>query len=290
MKKGLVLEGGAMRGMFTAGVMDVLMESGVEFNGVVGVSAGAAFGCNYKSGQIGRVIRYNTRFCNDKRYCGLGVLLKTGDIFSTDFCYGEVPLKYDIFDFDAFEKSPMEFYVVCTDIESGKAVYHRYEGRGDHGFDWIRASASMPMVSRIVEIDGLKLLDGGISDSVPLKYFESLGYEKNVVVLTQPKGYEKSPNKLLALIRGKYKKYPNFVEAMKNRHLVYNKTLEYIEEQEAAGKILVIRPEKKLPVGRIERDPAKLRAAYQMGRKTAEKRLCEIREYLEKNSQSEKER
>ena len=159
MKTGLILEGGAMRGMFTAGIMDVMMENGITFDGVIGVSAGAAFGCNYKSGQIGRVIRYNTRFCADKRYGGLRVLLREGNIFSTSFCYEEVPMKHDVFDFDAFDRSPMEFYVVCTDIESGKAVYHRYEGLNDHRFDWIRASASMPLVSQIVEIDGMKLRD-----------------------------------------------------------------------------------------------------------------------------------
>lgn len=161
MKTGLILEGGAMRGMFTAGVIDVMMENGIKFDGAIGVSAGAAFGVNYKSEQIGRVIRYNTRFVRDKRYCGLRVLIKTGNIYSTQFCYEEVPLKHDIFDFEVFEKNPMEFYVVATDVESGKAVYHKYEGRNDHCFDWIRASASMPMVSRIVEIEGQKMLDGG---------------------------------------------------------------------------------------------------------------------------------
>ena len=164
-----------MRGMFTAGVMDVLMEAGIVFDGAVGVSAGAAFGCNYKSGQIGRVLRYNTRFVRDKRYCGWRVLLRTGDMFSADFCYGEVPRYLDPFDFDAYGKNPMEFYLVCTDMETGEAVYHKYEGWEDAGFDWIRASASMPLVSRPVEIGGRKLLDGGIADSIPVKFFEGLG-------------------------------------------------------------------------------------------------------------------
>ena len=163
-KTGLVLEGGAMRGMFTAGVTDVMMEHGIEFDGAVGVSAGAAFGCNYKSRQIGRSIRYNKRFCNDRRYCGLRSLLLTGNIYNTDFAYREVPLHLDEFDFAAYAANPMEFWLVCTDIETGLPVYHRYDGYHDHGFDWIRASASMPMVSRTVEIDGQKLLDGGISD------------------------------------------------------------------------------------------------------------------------------
>ena len=178
-----------MRGMFTAGVIDVLMENGIEFDGGIGVSAGAAFGCNYKSKQIGRVLRYNTRFCRHRDYCGLGVLLKTGDVYSKDFCYNEVPLKHDPFDFDTYESNPMEFYVVCSDLESGEAVYHRYEGRHDGVFEWIRASCSMPLVSKIVEINGSKLLDGAICDDIPVKFFESIGYERNVAVLTQPREY-----------------------------------------------------------------------------------------------------
>lgn len=280
MKRGLILEGGAMRGLFTAGVMDVLMENGVAFDGVIGVSAGAAFGCNYKSGQIGRVLRYNTRFCRDKRYSGLGVLMKTGNIFSTDFCYGEVPLKYDTFDFDTFEKNPMEFWVVATSLETGKAVYHRYDGFSDHGFDWIRASASMPLVSQIVEIDGEPLLDGGIADSVPVRYFESIGYDKNVVVLTQPENYKKGKNRLMPFIKMKYKKYPKFVETAENRHKVYNETLNYIKEKERSGDLLVIRPDRNLPVGKVEKDPENLKKAYEIGRMVAEKKLEEIKEYL----------
>lgn len=280
MKTGLILEGGAMRGLFTAGVMDVLMEHSVEFDGAIGVSAGAAFGCNYKSRQIGRVLRYNTRFCSDKRYGGLRVLLKTGNIYSTDFCYGEVPVKYDPFDFETYGNNPMEFYVVATDIETGEAVYHRYEGTEPSGFDWIRASASMPLVSQIVEIDGRKMLDGGIADSIPIQYFEQLGYEKNVVVLTRPSGYQKEKNKVLPLIRKKYKAYPKLVEAMENRHERYNETLGYIRQQEQAGKLFVIRPEESIPVRRVEKDPERLKAAYEMGRKTMERQMDEVMEFL----------
>ncbi len=280
MKTGLILEGGAMRGMFTAGVMDVLMENGVDFDGVIGVSAGAAFGCNYKSKQIGRVLRYNTRFCRDKRYSGLWALLKTGNIYSTDFCYNEVPLKHDIFDFDTFEQNPMAFYVVCTDVETGEPVYHQYGNRHDHGFDWIRASASMPLVSQIVEIDGKKLLDGGISDSIPVRYFESLGYTKNIAVLTRPAGYQKTPNKLIPLLRRVYKAYPKFVETMANRHIRYNENLAYIQQQEAAGNLFVIRPEAAITVSAVEKDPQKLQAVYDMGRSVAAKQLDAILAYL----------
>ena len=280
MKTGLILEGGAMRGMFTAGVMDVLMESGITFQGAIGVSAGAAFGCNYKSGQIGRVIRYNTRFVGDRRYCGTSVLLKTGNIYSTEFCYGEVPLIHDPFDFEAYGRNPMEFYLVCTDVETGEAVYHRYEGWEDSGFDWIRASASMPLVSQIVEIGGRRLLDGGIADSIPVAAFEGMGYEKNVVVLTRPRGYQKSPNRAMGLVKLKYRKYPAFVKAMERRHQVYNETLAYIERREREGKLLVIQPREELPVRRVEKDPKRLREAYGLGRTEAESRLSEIRQFL----------
>ena len=261
MKTGLILEGGAMRGLFTAGVLDVLMENKITFDGVIGVSAGAAFGCNFKSGQIGRAVRYNVRFCRDKRYCGLGSLLKTGDIFNTDFCYGEVPLKLDPFDFDAFEKDPTDFYVVCTDVETGQALCHRYTGWDDHGFDWIRASASMPLVSRMVEIEGRKLLDGGIADSIPAACFEEMGYTRNVVILTQPEGYRKKKNQALPLVRRKYRAYPKLVEAMERRHLVYNAELDYVAKAKAEGRLFVIQPEGALAVRRIDKNPEKLRAA-----------------------------
>ena len=280
MKTGLILEGGAMRGLFTAGAIDVLMKRGVTFDGMIGVSAGAAFGCNYKSGQIGRVLRYNLKYCRDSRYCGLRPLLRAGEIFSTDFCYGEIPLRLDPFDFAAFERNPMVFYVVCTDITTGLPVYHEYTGAADHGFDWIRASASMPVVSQIVEIDGQKLLDGGIADSIPVQFFESIGYDRNIVVLTQPDGYQKQPNRALPLIRRKYRAYPHLIAAMENRHRMYNAELAYVRQAEAAGRLFVLRPEAALPVGRVERDPEKLRQAYHLGRKAAEKALPAMEKFL----------
>lgn len=280
LKKGLILEGGAMRGMFTAGVMDVMMENGIDFDGVIGVSAGAAFGCNYKSKQVGRVIRYNMKFCADRRYSGIGSLIKTGNIFNTEFAYGEVPLKYDVFDFDTYQSNPMDFYVVCTDIETGKAVYHSYGGKDDHCFDWIRASASMPLVSQIVEIDGRELLDGGIADSIPVRYFEELGYHKNIVVLTQPESYRKEKNKLMPLIRLKYRKHPKLIEAMENRHLVYNATLNYIKEQEKQGKLFVIRPQEKLKIQKAEKNPDKLKEIYDIGRDTVAPQIQAMKDFL----------
>lgn len=281
MKKGLIMEGGAMRGMFTAGVIDVMMENAIEFDGAIGVSAGAAFGCNYKSKQIGRVIRYNTRFCQDKRYGGFRVLLKEGNFYSRQFCYEEVPLKYDIFDYDTYESNPMAFYIVCTDVDTGRAEYHKYESRHDHGLEWIRASASMPLVSQMVEIDGRRYLDGALADSIPVQYFESIGYDRNIVILTQPGGFRKKPDRLLPLMKLYYRKFPQLVEAIVTRHERYNAALDHITQREAPGELLVIRPLEKLPIGRTEKDPDKLRQAYEIGRRTAEARIEEIQKYLE---------
>ncbi len=281
MKTGLILEGGAMRGMFTAGVIDVMMENGVKFDGAIGVSAGAAFGCNYKSDQPGRVIRYNKKYCRDKRYCSIRSLIKTGDMYGADFCYHEMPEKLDIFDCDTFRKNPMEFYAVCTDITSGNPVYKRLDNADYADMEWLRASASMPLASRIVELDGYKLLDGGISDSIPLKYFESIGYDRNIVVLTQPRGYVKGKNRLMLPIKISLKKYPAVIKALADRHIMYNETIKYIEQKEKSGEILVIRPESALEIGRTEHNPDKLERVYQTGRLAAKKMLDSIKSFLE---------
>ncbi len=282
MKTGLVLEGGAMRGLFSAGVMDVMMEHNIELDGLIGVSAGAAFGCNYLTKQIGRSLRYNLKYCNDKRYCSFHSLIKTGDLYGADFCYHELPERLDIFDKEAFRNSPMEFYIVCTDVETGRPVYHKCGNDSSAELEWIRASASMPLVSRIVEIDGKHLLDGGISDSIPLQYFQSIGFNKNIVILTQPRDYIKKKNKLMPILRRALKQYPKACDAMAMRHDVYNETLRYIAEEETAGNTLVICPDEALPISRIEHDPAKLQAVYDIGRSVAQKRLTDIIDFLNK--------
>lgn len=280
MKKGLILEGGAMRGMFTAGVLDVMMENGIVFDGAVGVSAGACFGCNYKSGQPGRAIRYNKRFARDRRYCSFYSLLTTGDLYGAEFCYHELPTKLDIFDEKAFIENPMEFYVVCTDAETGKAVYRRIDDCSDESLDWIRASASMPIVSRPVELSGRKLLDGGISDSIPLRWFRSQGYDKNVVVLTQPASYRKKQISFQKEIRFLLRKYPAVYERLLTRHEEYNSVIKEISALEKQGKVFVIRPEEALGIGKIEHDPGKMEKVYQIGRKEAKSKLERLKNFL----------
>lgn len=280
MKKGLVLEGGAMRGMFTCGVLDVFMENDIEFDGAVGVSAGAVFGCNYKSHQIGRGLRYNKKYCSDKRYGSFESLIKTGNLYDEEFCYNELPRKLDIFDADAFAQNPMEFYVVCTDVETGKAVYHKCTDGGDEDILWMRASASIPIVSRVVKVGDRKLLDGGVGDSIPLRFLEHKGYDRNVVILTQPADYIKEPNRLMPAADLLLKDYPRMLRAMANRHIRYNETVEYVREQEKSRKIFVIRPPKALEIGSMTKNPDELERVYQIGRVEALKKLQDVKEFL----------
>ena len=281
MKTGLIMEGGAMRGMFTAGVLDVLMENGLVTDGAIGVSAGAVFGCNYKSHQIGRVIRYNTEYCNDKRYASFKNLVKTGNLYSEQFCYHEVPEKLDPFNEAAFAASPMDFFVVCTDVKTGEPIYHKCRKGDAEDVLWMEASASMPLAAKIVKIGHYGLLDGGVADSIPVRFFESIGYKRNLIILTQPKGYIKKKNKLLPAIRAKYFRYPAFVEAVADRHERYNETLSYISMLEQAGKDYVIRPPIPLEIGAMERDPAQLRRVYETGRAVAQIQVEKIRDFLD---------
>ena len=280
MKTGLIMEGGAMRGMFTAGVLDVLMENGLVTDGAIGVSAGAVFGCNYKSHQIGRVIRYNTEYCNDKRYASFKNLVKTGNLYSEQFCYHEVPEKLDPFNEAAFAASPMDFFVVCTDVKTGEPIYHKCRKGDAEDVRWMEASASMPLAAKIVKIGHYGLLDGGVADSIPVRFFESIGYKRNLIILTQPKGYTKKKNKFLPAIRARYFRYPAFVEAVADRHERYNETLSYISMLEQAGKDYVIRPPIPLEIGAMERDPAQLRRVYETGRAVAQIQVEKIRDFL----------
>lgn len=281
MRKGLVLEGGAMRGLFTSGILDVMMEEGIEPDGLIGVSAGAAFGCNYKSRQPGRAIRYNKRYARDKRYCSWLSWLKTGDLYNAEFGYHIIPKIYDVFDDKAFEQNPMEFYAVCTDVETGLPVYKKLEESTHLTYDWIRASASMPLASKVVELEGMKVLDGGVADSIPLKFFESIGYDRNVVILTQPEGYVKEHNRLMPLMRIALKKYPKMIEALDQRHIMYNCQLDYVRQAEREGRCIVIRPDAKLPIGHISHDPEEMQRVYELGRDTGLRNIDRLKEFYQ---------
>ena len=276
MKTGLILEGGAMRGMFSCGILDVLMENGVTFDGCAGISAGAVFGCNFKSGQIGRPIRYYKKYCADPRYVSLRSLLTTGDLYGVQFCYHELPDKLDVFDRKAFSENPMAFYVGATDVDTGKAVYHLCTDGGAEDIEWMRASASMPMVSRVVKIGDYRLLDGGIVEPVPYDFMRREGYGRNVVILTQPREYRKKKSAMRLTMRA----YPKVVEAMALRHERYNAMTDRIAEDEQQGKVLVLRPPEALGISRTEKNPEELERVYQMGRRIALQRLHEVRAYL----------
>ena len=280
MKKGLILEGGALRGMFTSGVLDVFLENGIEFDGVIGVSAGATFGCNFKSRQIGRAIRYNKRFCHEWRYCSVRSLIFTGDLYGADFCYNRLPNELDIFDLETYRKNPTEFYCVASDCVTGEPVYKKLETCDANELTWMRASASMPLASSVVEIDGYKLLDGGMTDSIPLKYFESIGYNRNVVILTQPREFQKKPASLMGLMKIMLKKYPKLVDAMKRRHIVYNEETADVFTKADRGEVFVICPKQSLGISRTENNPDELQRVYDEGRRTALELLPEIKEFL----------
>ena len=269
-----------MRGMFTCGVLDVFLEKGIDFDGAAGISAGAVFGSNYKSRQIGRGVRYNKKYAGDPRYCSMKSLRKTGDLYNVDFCYNELPNKLDPFDREAFKNNPLDFYVGATDVETGEAVYHKCYDGGESDLKWMQASASMPLVSRPVEVDGKRLLDGGIADAIPLSYLQGLGYDKLVVILTQPKGYRKKKTSWFLLWA--LRKMPIIKAKMARRHEMYNREVEEVERLEEQGDIFVIRPPVSLGIPRTEKDPEELERVYQIGRAEATKCLEKLTAFLDK--------
>lgn len=272
MKTVLVLEGGAMRGMYTAGVLDTFLENGLEFDAIIGVSAGALFGVNYLSKQKGRVIRYNKKYNSDKNYLGIKPLLKTGNIVDTEFAYNKVPRELDPFDNDEFVKSNIPFYAVITNIETGEAEYRKIENVFNQ-MDELRASGSMPFVSKPVEIDGNLYLDGAIADSIPFQYMLDNGYDKIVVVLTRDENYvmKESSNRMIKLFYSK--KHPKFAYKLKNRFKMYNNQREKLKELQENGIAEIILPSEEIKINRIEKDENKLDYVYQLGTKDAKKYL-----------------
>lgn len=280
-KLGLVLEGGGMRGSYTAGVVDFLMEKDIYADGVIGVSAGACHACSYASKQIGRNQKVITRFIKDKRYMSFHSLLKTGDLFGAKFVYDTIPNELEPYDYETFQSQGMNIYAVCSNLETGKPEYLLCKDM-KKDVVYIRASASLPLLSKIVEIDGMKLLDGGATDSVPYKKFQEMGYDKNIVVLTRGGEYRKGKNTLLPLIRRTYKEYPKFVEALETRHIHYNACMDELEESEKRGEVFVIRPSKPIKIGRLEKDKDKLMMLYKEGYHDAKMMYQEILNYIHK--------
>ena len=277
---GVVLEGGGFRGMYTAGVLDVWMEHGITATHTVGVSAGATFGCNFKSLQIGRTLRYNKKYCADPRYASVRNLILTGDLFSRDFAYDKLVWELDPFDVATFQANPMRFTIVANDINTGEAVYHDL-ARGDReDVAWIRASASIPALSRPVHLDGRELLDGGTADSIPFEWMLAQGYERCVVVCTQDASYRKEPNEFLWFLKMRLRRYPKLVELLANRHERYNRQREAVKAAADAGKLFLIMPSEPIKLPTMVKDPELLEQVYQLGRRDAHSTLDALKAYL----------
>ena len=281
MKVGLVLEGGGMRALFTAGVLDALLDiKELDIDGIVGVSAGALFGVNYVSGQKERAIRYNKKYARDKRYMGFYSWITTGNAVNEEFAFYEIPFKLDVFDQEKFKQSKIDFYVVMTNVESGKPEYVLIKDVFKQ-MEYLRATSALPFASKIIEINGKKYLDGGISDSIPIDYCESLGYDKIILVLTRPENTHKE-DKLNFLYKLVYRKYPNLVERLINMGKDYEVVLKKMEDLENKNKIFVIRPPKVLKIGRLEKNEDKIQNVYDIGLNTGIKEKENLLKYLNK--------
>lgn len=280
MTTGLLLEGGAMRGLYTAGVLDIFMQNNISIDGIIGVSAGALFGMNYKSKQVGRVLRYNKRFASNKNYMGLYSLITTGNIMNKDFCFNRLVNNLDPVNFEAYKNGKEDFYAVVTNMATGKAEYIKIDDlKKEDQMEYLRASGSMPFLSKPVIVNGKSYLDGGIADSIPIKKLMDMGYDKNIVVLTRPEGYRKKRSNTF-LPKMYYRKYPNLTDAINNRYQVYNQQLDIIKDLEAAGKVFVLRPSRFVNIKRIERDLEKIQEMYDLGQEDALKKMDALGVYL----------
>ena len=264
-KTGLVLEGGWMRGIYTAGVLDVFLDHDISFDGVIGVSAGAVHGASFVSGQKERSIRYYKKYCNDKRLQSFKNWLRTGNLVDEQFCFHDIPNGW-IHDYEAFDRGNTRFYVACSNVETGKAEYLEIKDMFKD-VEYFHATASLPYVSHMVEVGGMKLLDGGCTDSIPLRAFAKMGYKMRRCA--DPSGGLPQETGNFWLPEAAYHKYPAFVRALRSRYYFYNKTVEWIDRLEQEGKIFVIRPSVALPIGRTEHSVEKLQETYDIGRKDA---------------------
>ena len=278
MKIGLVLEGGAMRGMYTAGVLDTFLDKDFWVDGIISVSAGALFGVNYPSRQKERAIRYNKKFISDKRYISFKSLVRTGNIVNKDFAFYEVPFKYDVFDNKTFKESDIDFYVAVTNLQTAQAEYVKLiDPLGQ--MEVLRATSAMPYVSRPVEIDGIPYLDGAIVDSIPVEQMQMLGYDKIIVILTRTLDYRKS-KPMAWIAKWFYRRYPDFADAVNQRYAMYNQQVENVIKLAEEGDIFVIRPSVDLKIKRIEKDPNKLQAMYELGIKDMQLQWKNLLDYL----------
>lgn len=282
MKKiGLVLEGGGLRGLYTAGVLDTFMDNNIDIDTIIGVSAGALFGVNYFSKQRGRALRYNKKYSNDKRYMSLRSFILTGNYINKKFAYYTISNELDKFDNKAFKKSKKKMYAVATRLKDGQAEYFEIKDPIKQ-MEELRATSAIPGLTKIVKINKEKYLDGGVADSIPIDKMQELGMDKIIVVETQPKNYKKKPLKksIIRFMKIKYLKYPNFIKAMINRHERYNEVKEKIMDLENKQEIFVIRPSKDLNIDIKNKDEKKYQEVYDLGVKDTKKIIKDLKEYL----------
>lgn len=274
-KVSLILEGGGMRGLYTSGVLDCFLDQGLVFQDIIGVSAGACNSVSYITGQRGRNLDINAGFCSDKRYISISGLFTRGSIFNMDFLFDDIPNKLLPFDYEKFKNAACRLTAVSTDCATGRAVYTPIRDMTTDGI-YVRASSSIPLVSPIVEVDGKQLVDGGPSDSIPIRYSVDSGFDMHIVVLTRHTGYEKKKSRLYPLCKLALRKFPNLVDSIKNRHLVYNESIGFAEELEKQNKALIIRPKQPVEVSRFEKNPDNLRKLYQKGYEDAAEKFKDI--------------
>ncbi|GLB60960.1 patatin-like phospholipase family protein [Cytobacillus sp. NCCP-133] len=264
-KSGLVLEGGGMRGVYTAGVLEFFLEKHMFFPYIIGVSAGACNAASYVSRQHGRNQKVTIGYVNHPDYISYKNLFLKKELFGMDLIFDKIPNELDPFDFQAFTAAQENFIIGTTDCKTGEPVYFNKESYARDILTIIRASSSLPFMAPIINFAGKALMDGGISDPIPIKKAIKDGVEKSVIILTRNKGYRKKKSSLSKLTRYFYKEYSGLINAIENRYKIYNETLDYIEQLENEGKVFIIRPEQELQVGRVERSPIKLTQLYEQG-------------------------
>ena len=278
-KTAIILEGGSFRGVFTAGVLDVFLENGIEFDACYGVSAGTLCGMSLKSRQIGRTCRINLAFCDDSRYIGAKAAVTERSVIGYDFLLGEVQEKLDPLDYDAYLANPMPLYATVTDLTFGTADFLEVSNP-ELDVACVQASTSLPLLTQPVEIGGRLYMDGGLADSVPVEHvLERAGYDRAVVVLTRERGFEKQPYGFMPAARRAYADYPYFLEALATRHTRYNEQREHIWAYETEGRALVLAPDVPVEVDQIERNAPKLLDLYLQGRRVATRQLDAVRAF-----------
>lgn len=279
-QSGLILEGGGMRGIYTTGVLDAFLEENLEFSSIYGVSAGSCHACSYMSKQKGRAYRTLVDYLDDPDCCGVRNYMKTGNVFGVDLLYSQIPNVLDPFDYEEFERYPGRFFAVLTNVDTGEPEYIRVKDLKKQIWA-IRASSSLPLLSKTLVVHGRYYLDGAIADSIPIRRSMEAGNARNVVVLTREDGYRKEPNELMPLMKLRYSHFKQFLEKAENRHIRYNETLDFIREEEDKGKVFVIRPSEKVTVGRVEKNKEKLEHLYQLGLEDGRKNMEAMKQYLE---------